>query len=275
MEEKQMEFQLDLSTDYVISQDNSLVMGNYDMTAMEQKIFLILLSTIKKDDKVMRTNVFRIVDLAELMNVSSQLLYRDLKKICKSIIGKIVEIQIDDKNWDIFNIVSGAKYNGKQGTIELTLNDKAIPYLLQLEKLFTQFKLKNALFLESKYSIRIYQMCKSFLYRGEYTMSLEEFKKKLKLTQKSYDRYNNLKNNVLEPAIKEISEKSDIKLQIEEIKIGRKVEYLKFIVKNNASPKRIIKSKPTKPSTFESSFNNFEPRQYDYDKLEKKLLGWE
>ena len=143
MEEKQMEFQLDLSTDYVISQDNSLVMGNYDMTAMEQKIFLILLSTIKKDDKVMRTNVFRIVDLAELMNVSSQLLYRDLKKICKSIIGKIVEIQIDDKNWDIFNIVSGAKYNGKQGTIELTLNDKAIPYLLQLEKLFTQFKLKN------------------------------------------------------------------------------------------------------------------------------------
>ena len=41
MEEKQMEFQLDLSTDYVISQDNSLVMGNYDMTAMEQKIFLI------------------------------------------------------------------------------------------------------------------------------------------------------------------------------------------------------------------------------------------
>ena len=25
----------------------------------------------------------------------------------------------------------------------------------------------------------------------------------------------------------------------------------------------------------ESSFNNFEPRQYDYDKLEKKLLGWE
>ena len=106
-------------------------------------------------------------------------------------------------------------------------------------------------------------------------VSLEEFKKKLKLTQKSYNRYNNLKNNVLEPAIKEISEKSDIKLQIEEIKIGRKVEYLKFIVKNNTSPKRIIKSKPTKPSTFESSFNNFEPRQYDYDKLEKKLLGWE
>ena len=104
MEEKQMEFQLDLSTDYVISQDNSLVMGNYDMTAMEQKIFLILLSTIKKDDKVMRTNVFRIVDLAELMNVSSQLLYRDLKKICKSIIGKIVEFTFTFGLYLKFNI---------------------------------------------------------------------------------------------------------------------------------------------------------------------------
>lgn len=25
----------------------------------------------------------------------------------------------------------------------------------------------------------------------------------------------------------------------------------------------------------EATFNNFEPREYDYDKLEKKLLGWD
>lgn len=30
-----------------------------------------------------------------------------------------------------------------------------------------------------------------------------------------------------------------------------------------------------KQSQNKTSFNNFEPRQYDYDDLEKKLLGWE
>ena len=32
--------------------------------------------------------------------------------------------------------------------------------------------------------------------------------------------------------------------------------------------------KPNKDTNI-SSFNNFEPREYDYDSLERKLLGWD
>ena len=33
--------------------------------------------------------------------------------------------------------------------------------------------------------------------------------------------------------------------------------------------------KPSKSNNISSGFNNFTPRQYDYDSLEKKLLGWD
>lgn len=46
-------------------------------------------------------------------------------------------------------------------------------------------------------------------------------------------------------------------------------QYLNQNIKNNVS--EIVTSKINKPI----GFNNFEAREYDYDNLEKKLLGWE
>lgn len=274
MKEEQMELALELDNQFVVVQDNSLVMGNYDMTTIEQKLLLILLSTIKKDDEELKTISFRVVDLADIMGVASSSLYRDLKKICKSIVGKMVELQNKQGDWIVFNIISYAKYKQNKGIIELKLNNDAKPYVLKLKELFTSFKLEQVLDLESKYAIRIYQIAKSNIYKKTFILELESFKKQLKLIQKSYELYGNIKKKVIEPALSEINEKTDINIYFEEIKVGRKVEMLKFKVcqkRNN-----IVKSKSLAKSNIkESSFNNFEPREYDYDKLEKKLLGWE
>lgn len=281
MEEEQMQLALDLDDQFIVVQDNSLVMGNYDMTAIEQKLLLILLSTIKKDDEELKTISFRVRDLADLMGITPYSLYRDLKKICKSIVGKMVELQNKQGDWIVFNIISYAKYRQSKGVVELKLNNDAKPYVLKLKELFTAFKLEQVLDLESKYAIRIYQITKSNIYKKTFVLELETLKKQLKLTQKSYSLYGNIKKKVIEPALAEINEKTDISLNYEEIKIGRKVEMLKFKVsqkKNNpVKIKPITKSnnKVSESNFKESSFNNFEPRQYDYDKLEKKLLGWE
>ena len=281
MEEEQMQLALDLDDQFIVVQDNSLVMGNYDMTAIEQKLLLILLSTIKKDDEELKTISFRVRDLADLMGITPYSLYRDLKKICKSIVGKMVELQNKQGDWIVFNIISYAKYRQSKGVVELKLNNDAKPYVLKLKELFTAFKLEQVLDLESKYAIRIYQITKSNIYKKTFVLELETLKKQLKLTQKSYSLYGNIKKKVIEPALAEINEKTDISLSYEEIKIGRKVEMLKFKVsqkKNNpVKIKPITKSnnKVSESNFKKSSFNNFEPRQYDYDKLEKKLLGWE
>lgn len=53
-------------------------------------------------------------------------------------------------------------------------------------------------------------------------------------------------------------------------KIRNKVGALLTALKDDWKP-----SKSESNSVTVSSFNNFEPREYDYDSLEKKLLGWD
>lgn len=67
---------------------------------------------------------------------------------------------------------------------------------------------------------------------------------------------------------------------MKEIKTGRKVTSIDFIVKDNDKRKyfneenKKIKSNE-KNKVKDLKFNNFEQRNYDYDDLEKKLLGWD
>lgn len=56
--------------------------------------------------------------------------------------------------------------------------------------------------------------------------------------------------------------------------------YVEGILRNWKAEGREDKSKESKKTKFEpnpktAGFNNFEPRDYDYDDLEKKLLGWD
>lgn len=272
MREEQMELRLDLNDEFIVVQDNSLIMGNYDMTSMEQKMFLIMLSTIKKDDTMIRQTTFRVKDIAELMKVTPELLYRDLPKLCKSIIGKVVEVKNPNGDWEMFNIITYAKYKSRQGIITLEINKKSEPYLIQLKEFFTAFKLENALFLDSKYAIRIYQLAKSNIYKGEFIITMDEFKKKLKLTQKSYSAFSNINLKVLTPAIKEINSKTDININIETIKVGRKVDSLKIEVsKSKGNKQKVIYNTNKKEISSRTKFNNFEARDIDYNALEDKL----
>ena len=83
---------------------------------------------------------------------------------------------------------------------------------------------------------------------------------------------------LIHPAIKEINEKTDINLDVEEIKVGRKVEALKFITSNkNNKQKVIFKNSKTTKSNVLNNFNNFEGRNYSNEEhkiLEDKLLKY-
>ena len=263
---EQLTFNLD--REYLVVQGNDFIAAHYDMTAMEQKLMLILISTIQKNTKEFNMTTFKVKDLADIMEIQPETLYRDLPKICKSIIKKIVEIKNDNGDWHMFNIISYAAYRKQQGIINIEINSRAKPYLLQLKTLFSSFELGHALNLESKYSIRLYQIAKSNLYKGEVIFDLQEFKNILALNKKSYDRYNNITLKVLNPAMEEITNKTDISVTYKTILSGRKAIGIKF----NISRKKITKTK-VKERIDPKSFNNFEAREYDYEELEKKLLA--
>lgn len=274
---EQMSMNLDRNN--LVVQSNMLIYGNYDMTAMEQKLLLILISTIKKTDKNINVIEFQVKDLAEILEVTPELLYRDLQNICTNIMKKIVEVKQENGNWELFNIISFASYKKKEGKIILEINKKAEPYLLQLKDLFTSFRLSNALDLSGKYAVRIYQLTKGCLFKGSLIYDVEDFKKTLKIDKKkTYASFAKISEKILNPAIKEINSKSDIIVSYETVREGRKIKTIKFSVKSKTNKKtslskNIINSKKLK-------FDNFESREmYNdevaMDSLEKKLLGWD
>ncbi|WP_342732330.1 replication initiation protein [Salinibacillus kushneri] len=61
---------------------------------------------------------------------------------------------------------------------------------------------------------------------------MEELRKRLG-TGNKYKEYSNFKLRVIDPARRELSEKTDIKFNYEELKKGRKVVALKFIISTN------------------------------------------
>lgn len=260
---------LNIGKDDLVYQHNSLILASYDMSALEQKLFLMLISTIKKDDDKINRTTFRVRDIAETLGITSQSLYRDLPKICANLMKKVIEIKQPDGSWQMFSIISYAKYVSKEGKLILEIHREAEPYLLKLKEMFTVYRLENVLNLKSKYAIRLYQQSKRCLFKGGEIIDLVDFKKILKIEKKTYDRFDCITSKILKPAIEEINEKTDIEVKYDTIKEGRKVCALKFEVKNRDVTNVFINQKE---KIDPKSFNNFQGREYNWSDLEQKLL---
>lgn len=255
-----------------ITISNSFAEAKYNLNSLEQKLVLINISTIRFEDEEFKKNMFTVQELASLMGVSSELLYRELPKMCNKLLSTVFEIrEKTGSKWFKFNLLSSALYDN--GTIYFKFNDESKPFLLKLKSLFTSFSLNNILHLDSKYSLRIYQICCSSRFKKEIYYSLEDFKDILSLTQKSYNQFGNIKAKVITPALEEINSKTDITLEYTPIKQGRKIIGIKFLINNNKQKVIIEKEHKTKHQS-KSKFFNFESHDYDYNELERQLLGW-
>lgn len=336
-----------MDKDYIVTKSNTLITCNYDLSLQEQKIILTLASMVQPQDTEFKEYEFKIKDFLELLEIKDQSKYTELPKITKELKKKVFEIR---EGTDLVQVswLGGVRYKTKEGILILSLDKGLKPYMLQLKELYTSYKIENILSLKSKYSIRIYEILKSNLFKKVIEIEVEELKNMIGAKEKTYNLYSNFKSKILIRTQEELNSKTDISFKYEEVKTGRKVTSIKFFIEKNKISKneiaitsietikgqqsiddiahiqlvksivnninddgamaifniangdiKKIKEKYTIVSKFKkvknltgamidaikedwtiqesgnNSFNNFESREYDYDKLEKKLLGWE
>jgi plasmid replication initiation protein len=126
--------------------------------------------------------------------------------------------------------LASAEYFIGQGYMELEFSPKLKPYLLQLKERFTTYRLHNVMQLRSVYSIRIYELLKQYALIGTRLFELDDLKFILGIEKNEYEKYGHFKSKVLKVAQKELNEKTDISFEFEEIKSGRKVAKINFII---------------------------------------------
>jgi plasmid replication initiation protein len=248
-----------------VTKSNRLIEANYKLGAIEQKIILCLASNIQPSDSDFKTYTLPIKEFAGLIGVKGQHKYSDLKKITKELMQKVFEVRIDKKVIQVAWL-SYVAYNETEGSIDIRFDPFLRPYLLELKREFTSYKLENVVQLKSTYAIRIYELLKQYEKIQERTFSLDDLRKLLG-AEDIYPAYGNFKQRVLVPAQIELKDKTDISFVLEEIKRGRKVTKVKFIihsVKENHNEKQL--------NLFEENLGEFKSANSFQNRVKKLLL---
>lgn len=213
----------------VFKRNDMIQKGRHELTLQEQRCVLYAISKIKPDDTVFQEYTFELGDFYKLCGLQGDS-YTELKAIL---------IGLKQKTWwvetapDVESTVSWfnkVRTNKKSGTVTVRFDDDMMPYLLELTKnnqYYTHYQLKYILPMKSQYAIRLYELLKSYQRNNfEWFFDIETLKKQLNC--ENYTRFPDLRRWVIEPAVAEINEFTDIKIAWEPVKEGRKVVRVTF-----------------------------------------------
>jgi len=221
---------------------NDIVKGKQDMTLWEARIIRLLITQVVKQDVDFKTYTCRIQDLAKFLDITSQTIYQDIKVICRRLLSRIIEVGTGNPKepWKMFHWVQTASYDGN-GNITLKLSDELAPYLLELNAWFTQYQLQDILSFNSYYAIRLFELlkCEQGIGRDNnftFIFSIDYLRERFSC-EKKYAKTNDFIRKIIVIGVREINEKSNITVEYDLIKTGKKITAVSFSigynVKNN------------------------------------------
>lgn len=248
----------EINPERIITKSNKIIESRYALGPNEQKLILILASAINSvSDKQFFRHKFKHADLADAIGFEANYTY--WKRLIEGLMSKVLvitETKPDGKTKNTWvNWFSYASY--EEGIITLEFHDELKPYMLQLGKEYTPFQLKNVLKLDSNNAIRLYELLKQYEPIGSRKFEIVELKELLGIKPTAYAKYYDFKRYVILKAQQELKEKTDIKFEFEEIKIGRKVNEINFKIIKQYDEAEAIPAAP--------------PEDIKLDKLNKRL----
>ena len=229
----------DAENNQIVVKSNRLVEASYRLTTQEQRIILFMASMVKMDDEDFQTYRIKISEFVKIIGVKGHSKYHEVKHLTKKLLERVIVIKEQSGDLQI-GWVSSAKYFNRKGFVELHFDPKLRPYLLKIKEYFTKYKLIDVIRLKRSYSIRIYELLKQYEKIGKRTFELDEIRKILGIGKDKYKLYGHLKSKVIKPAQKELSEHCDLTFSFNEIKKGRKVIKLEFLIIPNKQKKALI-----------------------------------
>lgn len=217
----------------LVVKGNKLVEARYTLNLNEQKVLLYAISKLDRDKPEMDWVELDIKEFTDLMEIQGKQ-YDQFRATVRSLRRREVIIDTEQEEL-ITGWLSSIRFYKNTGVVKLKFGDGLVPYLLQLQKTFTSYQLKNVLHLDSKYSIRIYELLKQ--YQGykkptkDREFDIQDLRDKLGIAKDEYKRFVNFETRVLKTSMQEINQHTDVKMTYEKIKNGRKIARIRFTVK--------------------------------------------
>ncbi|WP_180192581.1 replication initiation protein RepM, partial [Acinetobacter sp. 10FS3-1] len=187
-------------------------------------------------------------DYASRFNVSNDGAYKALKSAVLNLFDRQFSFKEEDKKGNVGTVksrwVSRIKYIDDSATLEITFAPDVVPLITRLEQQFTSYQLKQVTQLTSKYAIRLYELIIAWREVGKVPqIELSDFRNRIGLENTEYTAMCDFKKRVLEPAIKQINEHTDIVTTYEQHKKGRSITGFSFKFKQKQIRTEVKKDK--------------------------------
>ncbi len=258
-------------TSLSVRKSNDFVAAKYKSSLLENQIMAIALTRIEINNKDAESPLEAKLFPGELKRLISDPshIYRDLKKISKTIPGHTMFIEDGKGNFESFSIVTNATY--QDGIFTVKFNSVLRDHILGLEKNYTTLELSVMTDFKRNSSFRLYELLKKDAYKippkpggsiqVEYNISEIRFIiglanadepdvkralanmgnsidwdalfEKLDKRDRKYSEWRDFQKYILKTAQEELEEKSDIRFEYEGIKEGRRTKRVRFTIYRN------------------------------------------
>lgn len=240
--------------EYLVVKGNELIQNNrFELSLTEQKTVAFICSMIKPIEALDRAKgvpfqleyEFNIRDYCKVCGIDydNGKNYANVKATLKHLSDRSMWVTFDENPDEevLCRWLQKVRTNKKSGIAHVELDRDLVPYLFDLGQKFTQYQLYNILAMKSAFSVRIYELMKSYAFQRTKTFELDELKRLLMVDDvKSYKDFSLFRTKVLEVAQREINELTDINIYFEPITKGRKVVKVKFRIEQKNPMERML-----------------------------------
>ena len=219
----------------LVAKSNDLIIASYELTRNEQRLLLACISQINSQPNAVEITmqdefVVTTEQMKELYKESSKdNVYRDLNLVANSLFEREVKIALPDNEMLRTRFVSSVLFQPEKSQITVTFAQKILPYLTQLKKNFTRYRLADTVELTSVYAIRLYEMvvCWQGQNRWSETVDLGEFRYMMGCVGK-YKQFGQLRQSVIEKAVDQINENTAYHVSVKYRKIKHTYKSVTF-----------------------------------------------
>ncbi len=226
----------------VYKSDKLIQQARYSLSITEQRFVLYAISKIKPEDDASMWYELSLKEFQHICGTDANESYNHIKSWIKTLSDRSWWLLQPDGYETLVRWFSTIKMRPDSSVILIKFHDEMFPYIFQLAEhmrisgdRYTSYMYRYVLPMRSTYSVRVYELLKSY-HKNNSKWRFDVDKLKHLLDCDNYDRFADFRRFVLEPAVKEINKYTDIKVSYEAIKAGRKIAVVVFYIDEKTIP---------------------------------------
>ena len=220
----------------LIVKDNALINASYNLDLVEQRLILLAIIEARQSGEGINANDPLTVNAESYINhfkVHRNTAYQALKDACNDLFARQFSYQELSDKGNVINKksrwVSEIGYIDQEAVVQLIFAPAIVPFITRLEQCFTQYEIQQISELSTGYAIRLYELLIAWRTTGKTPLiELMQFRQKMGVLDNKYTAMCDLKKRVLDPAIKQVNEFTDINVTCEQHKKGRAIVGFSF-----------------------------------------------